>query len=170
MVLTRDIAELFEYIDPSKAVVLVKHDYKTKFKRKYIGSEMECPNPDYPKKNWSSVVLWNCGHPKNAVLTEEYVKLCAPSFLHRFSWLQPEEIGEIPSDWNYLVEEMPPSNAHLYHYTLGVPGIRNYADCRNSWHWHRGLLNMLECAGETASVMVKRSEERVGQEKIIAVR
>lgn len=170
MVITRDIHELLAHADDTKAVCVVKHAYKTRSKRKYIGSDLECPNPDYPKKNWSSVVLWNCAHPKNALLTEDYVKMCAPSFLHRFSWLQPEEIGELPSDWNYLVDEVAPSNAHLYHYTLGVPGLKHYADCRNSWHWHRGLMGMLECAGEDATQMVKRSEERVGQERLSAVR
>jgi hypothetical protein len=38
----------------NKAVAVVKHDYKTKHRRKYIGTPLEADNADYPRKNWSS--------------------------------------------------------------------------------------------------------------------
>ena len=25
-------------------------------------------NENYPRKNWSSVILWNCNHPKHKIL------------------------------------------------------------------------------------------------------
>ncbi|KAJ6296787.1 hypothetical protein OIU78_022500 [Salix suchowensis] len=56
----------------------------------------------YPRKNWSSMVLYNCGHPKNKVLTPEVVSTQTGAFLHRFQWLEDEEIGSIPFVWNFL--------------------------------------------------------------------
>ena len=159
MVVTRDIAELWnyrlEYKD--KAVAVVRHDYKTRFPRKYVGSKLESPNVDYPRKNWSSVILWNCGHPSNRILTADYVSTAAPKDLHRFTWLNDSEIGALPPEWNYLVNEQAPSSAALYHYTLGVPGMRAYSDCHASWYWHQNLMGALECAGEHVVEMVNRA-------------
>jgi lipopolysaccharide biosynthesis glycosyltransferase len=165
MVVDIDIAELWAWriaFSDDKAVGVVKHDYSTKHSRKYLGSKMESANVDYPRKNWSSVMLWNCAHPSNKTLTREFVANAKSSFLHRFQWLADAEIGEISPGWNYLVGEQAPSNAHLYHYTLGVPGIKGYADWNASWHWHAALLRALECAGEDPVAMVKRSQERIG--------
>src|SRR5215212_3157138 len=61
MLLRADIAALWNLRNESKAVMCVHHDYRTRMRRKYLGAK----NEDYPRKNWSSVVLWNCGHPAN---------------------------------------------------------------------------------------------------------
>lgn len=163
MACTRDVKHIFDLADNSKAVMVVKHDYQTKHKLKYIGSEMECPNVNYKRKNWSSLVLWNCAHPSNAILTQEYIVGASSTHLHRFEWLKEDEIGELPSDWNYLVGESAPASAALYHYTLGVPGIKHYADSYGSWHWHTALLAAMECAGSDPSVMVDRARHRMGE-------
>ena len=63
MLLRDDIAEIFKLRDETKAVLCVHHDYKTKLRKKYLGAR----NEDYPRKNWSSVMLWNCAHPANRV-------------------------------------------------------------------------------------------------------
>lgn len=162
MTVTRDIAELWNYQSEyaDKAVAVVKHDYKTKASRKYIGSSLESANVDYPRKNWSSVILWNCAHPANAVLTHEYVSESKPQHLHRLGWLMDSQIGALPPEWNYLVGEHGPSSAALNHYTLGVPALKHYADCHGSWHWHGALASALECGGEDIVSMVKRSKER----------
>jgi len=164
MVVDIDIAQLWAWRTAlfDKAVGVVKHDYTTRHNRKYIGTSMESANVDYPKKNQSSVMLWNCEHPANHVLYEAYIKETPSKDLHRLTWLKDSEIGEISPGWNYLVGEQPPSNAHLYHFTLGTPGIKHYADWSGSWHWHSALLRALECAGEDPLAMVKRSQERIG--------
>jgi len=165
MVVTRDIAELWEersHFSFNKAVALVKHDYRTKHPKKYIGSNMESANFDYPRKNWSSVMLWNCGHAANRVLTHEYIRDKPGDFLHRFGWLKDEQIGDLWGGWNYLVGEQPPSSSSLYHYTLGVPGFKHYVDDHASWHWHTTLVKALKCGNEIPSAMVERAEERVG--------
>jgi lipopolysaccharide biosynthesis glycosyltransferase len=136
MICQKDIAELFKLADPSKAVMVVKHDYKTKFPRKYLGNK----NEDYPRKNWSSVILWNCGHPRNRVLTPEYIENQTGAHLHRFAWLPDELIGELPAHWNWLVGEYGRNDmSGILHYTIGTPCFSEYADCKYSDKWHAEL-------------------------------
>jgi lipopolysaccharide biosynthesis glycosyltransferase len=137
MVVLEDIAKLWELRDPMKAVQVVKHDYKTKHPRKYIGTPMEAANVDYPGKNRSSVILWNCAHPRNRILTRELVSEAGGQFLHRFAWLSESDIGELPPEWNALALEQDISGASLVHYTLGAPGFTYYDRCDGADHWHR---------------------------------
>jgi hypothetical protein len=137
MLLRDDLVKLWDLRDESKAVQLVQHNYTTTHKRKLIGTPMEAPNADYPRKNWSSMVLWNCGHPMNRILTTEYVSEAPGSVLHRFSWLPDELIGEIPETWNWLVGEKPLSaDAKLVHFTYGAPCFSHYRKCDYATEWH----------------------------------
>jgi lipopolysaccharide biosynthesis glycosyltransferase len=140
MILEADIRDLFEQSDPSKAVQVVKHDYKTKAKHKYLGNK----NENYPRKNWSSVILWNCAHPAHRVLTPDFISEQTGSFLHRFSWLSDDLIGELDIRWNWLAEEYPiREDANLIHYTLGTPCFSDYSECAqsNRWHYYNAALN-----------------------------
>lgn len=158
MLVTDDIYELYKLRDDSKAVQVVKHDYQTKQPRKYIGSPIENDNVDYPRKNWSSVIIWNCSHPAHRILTPDYVAHAGGHILHRFGWLSDNEIGELPVSWNHLVGEYPESqNAKLLHHTLGSPGLSHYAACEGSKRWNRHLLCLLEMAGERPAEMVRRA-------------
>jgi lipopolysaccharide biosynthesis glycosyltransferase len=133
MICQADIKELWDLRDESRAVLVVKHDYKTKAQKKYLGNI----NMDYPKKNWSSLILWNCAHPKHKILTPDFISNQTGKFLHRFSWLEDEDIGDIPKDWNWLAIEYPENkNAKLIHYTLGTPCFKEYWDCDMSDIWH----------------------------------
>jgi lipopolysaccharide biosynthesis glycosyltransferase len=148
MACLEDIAKLWELCDPTKAVQVVKHDYKTKHPRKYIGTPMESDNVDYPGKNRSSVILWNCAHPRNRILTRELVSEAGGQFLHRFAWLADSEIGELPPQWNALALEQDVSMASLIHYTLGAPGFAHYAKCDAADHWHRAKKAAMYMAGD----------------------
>jgi hypothetical protein len=111
----------------------VKHDYKTKAQDKYLGNK----NQDYPRKNWSSLVLWNCKHPENQILKPDFVMKQSGAFLHRFSWLNDNLIGEIPREWNWLTTEYEDNyEAKLLHYTLGTPCFIDYRNCEMSDEWH----------------------------------
>jgi len=134
MIVRGDIAELWEYRALACDAVVVKHDYKTKRREKYLGS----PNEDYPRKNWSSVILWNCSSYPNRQLTPEFVQRSTGSYLHRFSWLEDERIGELPKEWNWLPDEYGANpDAKLLHYTLGTPCFHEFADTPQSEEWHR---------------------------------
>lgn len=136
MLVRDDIAKLWALRDDRYAAQVVQHDYKTKHPRKYVGTAMETHNASYPRKNWSSVILWNCGHPSNRVLTPRYVMDSTGARLHRFEHLPDDEIGALPADWNHLVGEQAPNpDAKLAHYTLGVPAIEHYRDCEHGAEW-----------------------------------
>jgi len=133
MICNTDIAELWALRDESKAVQVVKHDYKTKQKVKYLGNK----NEDYPRKNWSSLVLWNCEHPANKVLTPEFVSEKPGSYLHRFSWLSDDLIGDLPKEWNWLAIEYPDNpGAKIVHFTLGTPCFKEYAKTSMASLWY----------------------------------
>lgn len=144
MVSLIDIADLWALRDESKAAMVVQHDYKTKHPRKYVGTDMEADNADYPRKNWSSVILWNCGHPANRLLTPEFVSQSPGSLLHRFQWLKDDIIGALPPEWNAISEEQDISGASLIHFSLGIPAISYYEKCDGADHWHRAYRHALE--------------------------
>lgn len=134
MLLRDDIEKLWALRDETKAVQVVKHNYKTKLSEKYLGAK----NEDYPRKNWSSVILWNCGHPANAVVTPEFIQTATGAQVHRFTWLNDELIGELPIEWNWLPDELGPNQeAKLLHYTLGTPSFHDFATTPMGDEWHR---------------------------------
>ena len=140
MLLRSDLNDLWELRDETKAVLVVKHDYKTRRSVKYLGS----PNQNYPRKNWSSVVLWNCGHELNKQLTPSFIANSTGAELHRFTWLPDEMIGELPIEWNWLPDEFGENpDANLLHFTLGTPCFFQSGDepMANEWHSERMLTN-----------------------------
>ena len=133
MICQRDILELLELRDESKAIMVVKHDYQTKQSRKYFNNK----NENYPKKNWSSVILWNCKHVKHKILSPKFVQNQSGKFLHRFSWLDEDDIGELPIEWNWLAIEYPENKkAKIIHYTLGTPCLNEYNNTDMSDIWY----------------------------------
>lgn len=161
MILRDDLKKLWDLRDDSCAVQVVKHNYKTREARKYIGSPIENKNIDYPRKNWSSVVLFNCGHPSNKVLTKEFVGEAGGAILHRFGWLQDEEIGNLPKEWNHLVREQDyDPDAKLVHFTLGAPGFQHYMRDDYAWEWNAHILDSIRMAGERPEEMIRRAQWR----------
>jgi lipopolysaccharide biosynthesis glycosyltransferase len=143
MILTTDIKELFDQADDQYAVMCVQHDYTPKEGVKMDGQKQTI----YPRKNWSSVMLFNCAHPSNAALTMDLVNNpeINGAYLHRFSWLKDEEIGELDHTWNYLVgvyDDIDTPN--LIHYTEGGPWFENYRDCEFADLWKQELYDMFK--------------------------
>lgn len=121
-----DIAKLFACRDDEKAVMVVKHDYRPREGVKMDGVKQEV----YPRKNWSSLMLFNCSHPSNKRLTVDAVSIEAGSFLHGLGWLKDDEIGALPHRWNALegggcrqCEDLTHYGA--IHYTRGGPWFRH---------------------------------------------
>ena len=134
MLVRDDIEKLWALRDDSKAVMVVKHDYQTKLTEKYLGSK----NENYPRKNWSSVILWNCGHEANKAVTPEFVQNATGAQVHRFTWLTDDLIGELPNVWNWLPDEFGANpDAKLLHYTLGTPSFHDFATTPMGDEWHR---------------------------------
>jgi lipopolysaccharide biosynthesis glycosyltransferase len=134
MIVRDDITKLWDLRNPYNDVMVVKHNYKTRMPVKYLGSK----NEDYPRKNWSSVILWNCSSYPNRKLTPEFIQKSTGAELHRFTWLDDSRIGELPKEWNWLPDEFGENpDAKLLHYTLGTPCFTEFADTPMSEEWHR---------------------------------
>lgn len=142
-----DIATLFALANDRYAVMVVKHRQESGAVAKMDGQIQTF----YARKNWSSVCLWNCGHPANRVLRFGLTNRWPGRDLHAFAWLQDEEIGELPQEWNFLVgvskrrydprwayfpdgdPSREPLPVRLAHFTLGTPDMpgwehQEYAD------------------------------------------
>ena len=133
MVVRGDIIELYESLQTAHDVAVVKHDYKTRMPVKYMGA----PNEDYPRKNWSSVIVWDCQSFPNRRLTPDFVQKQPGSFLHRFSWIDDDRIQALPKEWNWLPDELGENTeAKLLHYTLGTPCFNEFADTTQAAEWH----------------------------------
>jgi hypothetical protein len=129
MLMRADISELWMLRDHYKAVQVVKHDYKTKHPRKYIGTQMEAQNEDYPRKNWSSLMLINCAHFAWRQMTPERLQKMSGPELHRFGFMADELVGSLPAEWNWLADEYGENpDAKLLHWTAGTPAFPHYAE------------------------------------------
>lgn len=100
-----DISELFKMADQSKAVHVMQ---------------------EQPLFEWASLILFNCEHPANRILTPEHIENPETKNLHKIGWLHVDQIGRLPLEWNVCVPyaypgKEPPANAKLVHFTQGVP-------------------------------------------------
>jgi len=134
-------SELFKLRDDSKAIMVVKHEYDVEEGTKMDG-QVQLP---YPRKNWSSLILWNCRHPKNRTLDLETVNTATPSFLHRFEWLDDDDIGELPHAFNWLVgwyDVEHDGDPKIIHYTEGGPWFEQTRNCEFDHIWKQELINL----------------------------
>jgi hypothetical protein len=143
MLVLDDIANLWKLRDSRFAVQVVKHDHQPRESTKFLGN----PQTNYEKKNWSSVMLLNCFRCK--ALTPEYVNTASGLDLHRFNWLESDElIGDIPHSWNHLVaydEPVPVDQISNLHYTIGGPYFDEYKDTEYAEEWFNERNAVLKC-------------------------
>ena len=131
-----DIADLVAQIDDRYAVICVHHDHRPAEKHKMDGRKQTL----YPRKNWSSLILYNCGHPANATLTPTLANTQTGKFLHRFAWLDDSLIGEVSETWNWLEgwNTMPASgHPNVVHFTRGGPWFDDWQDVDYGKLWLR---------------------------------
>lgn len=134
----RHLADIFAVLDHRKAVYCVKHDYAPTATVKMEGAIQT----QYSRKNWSSVCFYNCDHPSNKFLRPDYFNSVPGRDLHRFCWLQDEEIGELPASYNFLVghhrvEDIP--DPHIVHFTEGTPNMVGHEDVPFATEWWDAL-------------------------------
>ena len=128
-----DVKEIFDLIDNRYAVMCVKHRQNVKTGLKMDGSIQQT----YYRKNWSSFMLLNCGHPSNAVLKKEIVNTATGGYLHGLSWLEEREIGDLPNCYNWI-EGTSPGNVvpKVIHYSEGGPWFSDHQDCAHADTWY----------------------------------
>jgi lipopolysaccharide biosynthesis glycosyltransferase len=133
-VFVSDIRELFQQMSSKFAVQVVKHNYKPENKIKMDGKEQHI----YPRKNWSSLMLFNCSHANCQILTPEVVNTKSPSYLHRLEWADGLAVGGLNPEWNWLVNwyhEPDDGRPKAIHYTEGGPWFENYRHCEYGWYY-----------------------------------
>ncbi len=129
-----DVADLIKNVDESKAVYCVQHDYTPKEKHKMDGKKQTI----YPRKNWSSFILFNCSHPSNKKLTVDLVNQETGAFLHQFKWLKDQEIGSLDERWNWLEGWTSNHNNNqpfAVHFTRGGPWFSEWQDVEYAKEW-----------------------------------
>jgi hypothetical protein len=119
MMFLRDPAELFALADRRYAVQVVKRQHVPAESEKMDGQRQTT----YPRKNWSSVILWNLKHRAHRKLTAERVNQWPGRKLHAFGWLEDGQIGDLPLEWNHLVgvDRDGQRDPALLHWTNGTP-------------------------------------------------
>lgn len=151
MLFLADPAEVFGLADPNYAVHVVKREHVPSERTKMDAQAQTV----YPRKNWSSVVLWNLGHPANVRLTLQMVNELPGRDLHAFCWLADHEIGDLPTAWNWLAGTDPVgiedsgTTPKLLHYTEGTPELLG-PDCPHAAEWLRELAIMDATRGRLA--------------------
>ena len=129
-----DVKKIINELDPNKAVFCVQHDYTPKEKHKMDGQKQTI----YPRKNWSSFIVYNCGHASNKKLTVDLVNKETGSFLHQFKWLEDNEIGSLDERWNWLegwTSNHNSNSPYAVHYTRGGPWFDEWQDVEFAKEW-----------------------------------
>lgn len=122
--------------DPSKAVWVVKHDYRPKNTVK-MDSQVQS---QYNRKLWSAVCLFNCDHPSNKALTAEYVNSVPGRDLHAFAWLNDEEIGTLGEEWHWVPGHSPKEiDPKVVHFSEGIPSMAGYHGVPFADEWREEL-------------------------------
>ena len=131
-----DLSKIFDGLDESKALYCVKHDFAPKNKFKMDGQVQTV----YPRKAWSSVMIFNCAHPSNEKLTLELINTAPGRDLHRFCWLEDHEIGELDPSWNWLVGHSDTTiDPKVVHFTTGLPCMMGYENVPFADEWRAEL-------------------------------
>ena len=123
MLCRADISEIINLLDEKFSLFCVKHNHNPKETIKFQGEIQS----SYPKKNWSSFMIFNCKKCKR--LTLDYVNNASGLDLHRFNWLEGDHlIGGIENGWNYLIQKeninTPNNEIKMLHWTLGGPWFK----------------------------------------------
>jgi lipopolysaccharide biosynthesis glycosyltransferase len=133
----KNIDRIFSQADPSKAVMVVKHNHQPHEGGLKMDGQAQLR---YARKNWSSVCLWNVDHPANKALTIDMINSVPGRDLHAFNWLPDELIGALDPKWNFLVGESDPSiDPAIVHFTSGIPTMVGYENCAFATEWRDEL-------------------------------
>lgn len=129
-----DVAELADLMDEQYAVRVVKHQQPDTGPTKMDGQRQEL----YPRKNWSSFVLWNCGHMANRDLGPIQVNNQSGRWLHGFAWLEDRHIGDLPPVWNWIAGiNLPIAEPKAVHYSLGGPWFADWQNVPYGREWRQ---------------------------------
>jgi lipopolysaccharide biosynthesis glycosyltransferase len=136
MLVRDNIRRLFDFCqaDRTKALWCVKHAHEPTGEFKMDGQVQSA----YGRKNWSSFMVWNVDHEANKSLTIDMINTLPGRDLHRFCWLDDDEIGELDLGWNWLVGASPPiEKPKVVHFTNGLPSMRGFDNQPFADEWRK---------------------------------
>lgn len=156
-----DVKKIFDQADNKYAIMCAQHDYTPKEGTKMDGQVQHV----YPRKNWSSMMLINCGSYTNGVLTKDLInnETKTGAYFHRFSWVPDAEVGELSHEWNWLVgwyKEPKDGKPKALHYTEGGPWFKEYENCEYALEWYKAKSSYLENAYLHASTKAQSLDEK----------
>jgi hypothetical protein len=139
---TGDVAELLSEIDPNVAVSCVKHDHRPREATKMDGATQTT----YPRKNWSSLMVFNAGHPSVRQLDLDAVNTQSGAYLHRMAWAADNEIGGLSETWNWLEgwSETKATLPKAIHFTRGGPWFEQWRHVQYADLWWSELASVRE--------------------------
>lgn len=133
VIFLRDPNELAKVADDKFAVMVVKHEAMRLESTKMDGQVQT----SYPRKLWSSVMLWNVDHPANRRLNLQMLNQWPGRDLHALKWLADSEIGELDPEWNWLVNcQTKPLSPAVAHFTLGTPNMPGHEEDEHAELWN----------------------------------
>jgi lipopolysaccharide biosynthesis glycosyltransferase len=139
MLFKADIKELWDLRNDDYAVMCCQHNYTPKSESKFNNQIQTV----YEKKNWSSLMLMNTS--KCAKLSRHYIHNASGLELHQFKWLEDNQVGGLPLEWNWLAGEYPYNpNAKNIHFTEGGCYFEKYQDCEYSSDWFNIYTNTVK--------------------------
>jgi len=147
MLMLTDINPLLDQADDDYAIMVAKPNYDFEEGLKMDGQK-KFRYPMLPdgttRKNWSSLIMFNCAHPSNRVLTPDLVNNLDYNgiWFHQFQWLCEWEIGEFDIEWNWLInvhEEPRDGSPKILHYTDGGPWFPQHKNGLYAKEWFSAL-------------------------------
>lgn len=136
MLVRRNFVRLFDGLDPRLAAYCVKHKHEPA-----PGAKMDAQEQTrYARKNWSSMIAFNCDHEANKALTPHMVNTLPGRDLHRLCWLDDEHIGALDPTWNHLNGiSAPELMTNVVHFTEGTPDMPGYENAPFADEWRASL-------------------------------
>ena len=131
----QEIEDLVKQSSQSPSVWVVKHPpFLTTPHEKMRGKA----NMSYPKKYWSSLMYFN--NDKCFTLTSELVNSWSAKDLHEFAWAS--EIGDLPAEYNAMVNYYQFPSPRAVHFTDGGPWLDIHDNMLYSTEWLKHYKNL----------------------------
>ena len=131
----QEIEDLVKQSSQSPSVWVVKHPpFLTTPHEKMRGKA----NMSYPKKYWSSLMYFN--NDKCFTLTSDLVNSWSAKDLHEFAWAS--EIGDLPAEYNAMVNYYQFPAARAVHFTDGGPWLDIHDNMLYSTEWLKHYKNL----------------------------
>ena len=131
----QEIEDYAKQSNYSPSVWVVKHPpFLTTPYKKMKGKA----NMSYPKKYWSSLMYFN--NDKCFSLTSDLVNSWSGKDLHEFAWAS--EIGDLPAEYNAMVNYYKFPEAKAVHFTDGGPWLDIHDDMLYSTEWLKIYKNL----------------------------